>query len=94
MARTRGGASRDAGSLYARTRATVSAAARRLGDRDDARCAAAVSALLCAFELVFCVAIIAKVPYTEIDWRAYMAQVRARSSAGGGDGRFARSSGS
>ena len=75
MARTRGGASRDAGSLYARTRATVSAAARRLGDRDDARCAAAVSALLCAFELVFCVAIIAKVPYTEIDWRAYMDEV-------------------
>jgi|SaaInlV_125m_DNA_1040241.scaffolds.fasta_scaffold25203_1 alpha-1,3-mannosyltransferase len=75
MARTRGGASRDAGSLYARTRATVFAAARRLGDRDDARCAAAVSALLCAFELVFCVAIIAKVPYTEIDWRAYMDEV-------------------
>ena len=75
MARTRGAASRDAGSLYAKTRSIVVAAARRLGDRDDARCAVAVSALLCAFELVFCVAIVRVVPYTEIDWRAYMDEV-------------------
>ena len=75
MARTRGAASRDAGSLYAKTRSIVVAAGRRLGDRDDARCAVAVSALLCAFELVFCVAIVRVVPYTEIDWRAYMDEV-------------------
>ena len=75
MARTCGAASRDAGSLYAKTRSIVVAAGRRLGDRDDARCAVAVSALLCAFELVFCVAIVRVVPYTEIDWRAYMDEV-------------------
>ena len=75
MARTRGAASRDAGGLYARTRSTVVAVARRLGDREDARCAVAVSALLCAFELALCVAIVVKVPYTEIDWRAYMDEV-------------------
>ena len=75
MARMRGAASRDAGSLYAKTRSIVVAAGRRLGDRDDARCAVAVSALLCAFELVFCVAIVRVVPYTEIDWRAYMDEV-------------------
>ena len=56
-------------------RSTVVAVARRLGDREDARCAVAVSALLCAFELALCVAIVVKVPYTEIDWRAYMDEV-------------------
>ena len=59
-----------------------------------ARLVALVVALVLVADAALCALIVARVPYTEIDWRAYMAQVRARSSAGGGDGRFARSSGS
>ena len=72
----------------------LAALVSRLGDPSDRAASAAVAVALLAFEAALCALIVLRVPYTEIDWRAYMAQVRARSSAGGGDGRFARSSGS
>lgn len=50
----------------------------RLGDPDDVRAAAVVSALLVAGEAVLCGLIIWRVPYTEIDW-----QVRLSALFGG-----------
>jgi len=47
----------------------------RLNDPSDRRCVACVCLALVAFELALCGVIVAKVPYTEIDWIAYMEEV-------------------
>ena len=47
-------------------------ALRRLRDPNDVRAAVAVSVALCVGELALCSLIVWRVPYTEIDWRAYM----------------------
>ena len=50
-------------------------ALRRLRDPNDVRAAVAVSVALCVGELALCSLIVWRVPYTEIDWRAYMDEV-------------------
>ena len=50
-------------------------ALRRLRDPNDVRAAVAVSVALCFGELALCSLIVWRVPYTEIDWRAYMDEV-------------------
>ena len=49
-----------------------------------ARLVALVVALVLVADAALCALIVARVPYNEIDWRAYMAQVRARIAAPGG----------
>ncbi|CAI7755691.1 unnamed protein product [Closterium sp. NIES-54] len=56
-------------------KATIAMWARRVCDPRDTKAAWAVARLLLIAEAVLCSAIIAKVPYTKIDWDAYMAQV-------------------
>jgi hypothetical protein len=47
----------------------------RLNDPTDVRCAIFVSLLLCLGEVALCSLIVWRVPYTEIDWKAYMSEV-------------------
>ena len=47
----------------------------RLNDPEDVTAAVFVSVLLCVGEIVLCALIVWKVPYTEIDWKAYMSEV-------------------
>lgn len=47
----------------------------RLNDPTDVRAAVSVSILLCVGEMFLCALIVWKVPYTEIDWKAYMSEV-------------------
>lgn len=56
-------------------RAALRAVFARLNDPRDKRCVAFVCVALLAFELALCAVIILKVPYTEIDWIAYMEEV-------------------
>ncbi|CAI5960831.1 unnamed protein product [Closterium sp. NIES-65] len=56
-------------------KAAIATWARRVCDPRDTKAAWAVARLLLIAEAVLCSAIIAKVPYTKIDWDAYMAQV-------------------
>ncbi|KAK9907969.1 hypothetical protein WJX75_000784 [Coccomyxa subellipsoidea] len=49
--------------------------AHRLDDPSDTRAAVWVAAGILLFEAVICPLIIAKVPYTELDWVAYMEEV-------------------
>lgn len=55
--------------------AALRTALARLNDPHDKRCVALVCVALLAFELALCAVIILKVPYTEIDWIAYMEEV-------------------
>ena len=75
MARTRGVLRKEVsgvcGSLVSLTKTALS----RLSDPNDVRCASTVAIALCVWELLLCLAIIHHVPYTEIDWRAYMDEV-------------------
>lgn len=48
---------------------------KRLNDPTDVHAAVIVSVLLCIAEVVLCSLIVWKVPYTEIDWKAYMSEV-------------------
>ena len=50
-----------------------------------ARLVALVVALVLVADAALCALIVARVPYTEIDWRAYMAQMRAINAGGGAD---------
>jgi alpha-1,3-mannosyltransferase len=51
----------------------------RLNDPTDVAVAVAVSALLCVAEIALCSVIVWRVPYTEIDWKAYMSEARGVS---------------
>ena len=57
------------------TTATLRSLLGRLNDPDDVITAVFVSVLLCLGEIVLCSLIVWKVPYTEIDWKAYMSEV-------------------
>lgn len=56
---------------------TTPVALFRIWDPRDKGAAALVAVAAWCFDLVLTIAIIAKVPYTEIDWVAYMQQVEA-----------------
>eukprot|EP00884_Botryococcus_braunii_P014202 jgi/Botrbrau1/22783/Bobra.0132s0109.1 len=49
---------------------------RRLDNAQDLETAKLVALALLAFEAILCLLIVKKVPYTEIDWTAYMEQVQ------------------
>ena len=53
----------------------LAALVSRLGDPSDRAASAAVAVALLAFEAALCALIVLRVPYTEIDWRAYMDEV-------------------
>ena len=53
----------------------LAALVSRLGDPSDRAASAAVAIALLAFEAALCALIVLRVPYTEIDWRAYMDEV-------------------
>eukprot|EP00898_Chlorokybus_atmophyticus_P006045 jgi/Chlat1/6441/Chrsp45S09065 len=74
MARRLGGGSGGGGG-GGRRESLLRGAWRRLCDPGDAAAGAAVAAALCVAEAVMCCLIVWRVPYTEIDWEAYMSQV-------------------
>jgi len=53
---------------------------RRLNSPSDRRMATRVAYMVLVIEVFFCLGIIWKVPYTEIDWEAYMEQIRTYKS--------------
>eukprot|EP00899_Mesostigma_viride_P018134 jgi/Mesvir1/26321/Mv22501-RA.1 len=56
-------------------RAMITGILHRLTSPDDVAAGAMVAVSLCLLEGLLCLAIVARVPYTEIDWEAYMSQV-------------------
>ena len=56
-------------------RETIQMCVERLSDARDVQAGSAVAACVVAMEVVLCACIVWKVPYTEIDWVAYMEEV-------------------